>query len=381
MKSAWSVVMVSASFHPYVGGAEKQALELSVALRRRGHEVVVLTRGLLGLARRETVRGVPVVRLPAWGRGLANAVSFMVSLLIYLLTRARSADAIHVHLAGSPALAALAAGRLLGKRVIIKLGGGRGVGELSGSAGTWSGRLKLRLLSWLKPRFVAVSRDQADELKAYGIHGADLSFLPNGVDTDLYRPASSPQEKIRLRAHWGWPAGLCFLYVGRLSSEKRLGPFLEAWSALPQSSGKGSFVALIGTGPEDEALKRQAREHAPGSVLILPPTDQIHLAYAAADVFILPSISEGLSNALLEAMSSGLAVLASRVGGTAEVVREGEAGLLFAPLDVEELKLRIEAILSDPSRLGAWGAKARAVALAYSIDHVAESYEALYRES
>ena len=140
--------MVSAGFHPYVGGAEKQALELSVALRSRGVKVLVLTRRLPGLSRREEIRGVPVERLWCAGGGFLNALTFMASLWWRLWARASEYSAVHVHLAGSPALPAALAGRLLGKRVIIKLGGGRGIGELAASAATRAGRAKLRLLSW-----------------------------------------------------------------------------------------------------------------------------------------------------------------------------------------------------------------------------------------
>jgi hypothetical protein len=84
-----TVVMISAGFHPYVGGAEKQALELSVALRARGIEVKVLTRRLGGLPRRDNIRGVPVERLWCAGSGAANALTFMASLCGWLWRHAR----------------------------------------------------------------------------------------------------------------------------------------------------------------------------------------------------------------------------------------------------------------------------------------------------
>lgn len=372
-----SIVMVSASFHPYVGGAEKQALELSVALMRRGHDVTVLTRGIKGQPCRDTIRGVPVVRLPALGFGLMNSLSFLVSLGLYLLAAGRRYHVIHAHLAGSPALAAIAAGALLGRPVVIKLGGGRGVGELSGSAGTWPGRLKLRLLDKLKPQFVAVSRELEQELEAYGVHGARLRHIPNGVDTERYHP-SLPEEKRRVRQAWGWPEGLCFLYVGRLSPEKRLPMFLEAW--LEASTGEpSSYCVFIGEGSEEERLRALASKHRE-RVLVLPPMDAVHEAYAAADVFVLPSKSEGLSNALLEAMASGLAILASRVGGTAEVISDGVSGLLFSPSDMGQLRERIKVLLKDPATRGAIGRKAREQAERYSIDRSAAEYEALYSQ-
>lgn len=376
-----SVLMVSASFHPYVGGAEKQALELSAALRGRGLNVRVVTRRLPGLPAREELRGVPVVRLWCLGSGLPNALSFMASLLVFLWGQAPFYEAIHVHLAGSPALAASLAGRFLGKPVFVKLGGGRGIGELAASSRSLSGRLKLGLLAWLKPQFVAVARELAQEAAAY-LGCVPLHILPNGVDTERYRPVALA-EKEALRRRLGWPSGLGFLYVGRLSPEKRLPWFLEAWLEAAAKAGTAAFAAFIGEGSEKEYLKETARRGPlRDRVHFHPPMEDIHAAYAAADVFALPSVSEGLSNSLLEAMASGLAVLASRVGGTTEAVEEAKNGLLFAPEDAAELKRQLGKFFAHPELAARMGQAARQVALGrYGLAGVAQRYEALYRNA
>jgi glycosyltransferase involved in cell wall biosynthesis len=367
--------MVSAGFHPYVGGAEKQALELSVALRARGVEARVLTRRLPGLAAREEVRGVPVERLWCAGEGFINALTFMWSLTAWLILRAGEYSAVHVHLAGSPALPAALLGPLLGKRVTVKLGGGRGIGELAVSARTLGGRFKLRMLSWLKPRFVAVTKDLAEECAQF-LGPVPVQVLPNGVDTARYRPVSAEEKRV-LRRKLGWPDGLGFLYVGRLIPEKQLDRFLLAWNGAAASSG---FAAFIGDGPEGGMLRGLAQKSpAKERIFILPPREAIQEAYAAADVFVLPSVSEGLSNALLEAMSSGLAVLGSRVGGTAEAVEEGRTGLLFAPQDGAELSAQLRRFLEDPALAARLGAAAREKAVGdFSLDRAARAYEEIY---
>ncbi|MCX5797265.1 MAG: glycosyltransferase family 4 protein [Elusimicrobia bacterium] len=371
-----SVWMISAGFHPYVGGAEKQALELSVALLARGVRVRVLTRRLPGLAAYEEVRGVPVERLWCAGGGFLNALTFMASLWLRLWTGAREYSAVHVHLAGSPALPAALAGRLLGKRVIIKLGGGRGIGELATSDRTVGGRLKLRLLSWLKPQFAAVTEGLAQECAQF-LGPVPVQVQPNGVDTARYRPVSA-DEKRALRRKLGWPEGLGFLYVGRLAPEKQLGRFLSAWCRA--AADRPGFAALVGDGLEGEELRTLARASPlAGRIFVLASMERIAEAYAAADVFVLPSVSEGLSNALLEAMASGLAVLGSRVGGTAEAVEEGKTGLLFAPQDADELADKLGRFLAEPGLAGRLGAAAREKAARdFSLERVAESYEKLY---
>lgn len=365
------VVMLTPGFYPSVGGAEKQALELSKALKAKGVEVRVLTRRLGGLPAEDAVAGIPVHRTAAIGRGVVNALAFMVSSLLWLFRHRMEYDAIHVHLAGSPALAACIAGGLLDKQVVVKVGGGAGIGELAVSGGTLPGRVKLALLRMFRPRFVAVTRELLPELERFGLaRGAGV--VPNGVDAGRYRPVSV-EQKDALRRKLCIPGGPCFLYVGRLAPEKRLPQFAACFvRSLARTGARGTLV-IVGAGPEEAALQGMP-------VLLRPPTERIEEYYAAADVFVLPSISEGLSNALLEAMSSGMAVLASRVGGTREAVEEGVSGLLFAPADESELTGKLESLLLSPDRAAGMGKAAREAAVSrFSMEKVAEQYIRIYR--
>ncbi|MDP3542081.1 MAG: glycosyltransferase family 4 protein [Elusimicrobiota bacterium] len=363
------VVMVSAGFWPAVGGAERQALELARALRARGADAIVLTRRVGGAAPREEVLGVPVRRLPVFGTGAVDSLSFLLGVLGWLLKHGGSCDAIHAHLAGSPALAAALAGRWLGKPVLVKLGGGRGIGELAASSRTVLGRLKLALLASLKPRFLAVVPDLAEEAREH-LPGAAIEVLPNGVDVDRFRPVS-PEEKQALRERLGW-SGTVFLYTGRLSWEKRLPWFAKIWEKA--SAGRDASLIIVGAGPE--VIPESPR------VRVLPPVDDTAELYAAADVFVLPSVSEGLSNSLLEAMASGLPVVASAVGGTAQVLEDGKTGLLFDKDDEKKAVQQIERILNDNESRTRIGAAARLeVERRYALPIVVERLLDLYRGS
>lgn len=383
MSERLGVVMVSASFHPVVGGAEKQALELSAALRARGHDVRVATRRLPGLPAREEVRGVPVDRLWRTGRpgGLLDAASFMLSLSLYLLRRRRDYDVVHAHLAGSPALAACVAGRVLGKKVFVKLGGGAGIGELAASSRTAAGRLKLAALAALKPQFLAVAKELSLEAEKY-LGRVSVHLLPNGVDTQRYQPPASPAAKAALRQSLGWPEkGLVFVYVGRFSPEKRLAQFAETWANETKRAHGNFFFALVGAGAEQAAVEAAVRfTRSQERLRVLGPRDDVQRVYQAADVFVLPSSSEGLSNALLEAMACGCAPLASRVGGTPDAVEDGRSGLLFSPLDEEELKRQLGKLLERPELALLMGAAARETAVKkFSLTALAERCELLYR--
>ncbi len=366
--------MVSAGFWPAVGGAERQALELSRALRARGVSVVVLTRRLGGLPEYSEVAGVPVRRLPVYGTGALDSLSFLIGTFGWLLKHAGDYDAIHAHLAGSPALAAALAGRCLGKPVLVKLGGGRGIGELAMSSQTKLGRLKLKLLSLLKPRFLAVVPDLAAEALEY-LGTADIEVVPNGVDVLRFKPVSA-QEKLALRARLGWPAGKIFLYTGRLSWEKRLSWFVKLWDEAAE--GQDATLLLVGEGPEKFLLQGEATA-SNGRIRLLPANDDLVDYYAAADAFVLPSISEGLSNSLLEAMAAGLVVIASAVGGTAETIEDGRTGLLFARDDAAGAMSCVQRVLSDPELAESLGAQARnECETTYALTRVARHCEELY---
>ena len=365
--------MVSAGFPPSLGGAERQAYELSRALRARGHDVFVLTRAFPGAPEREEVGGVPVERLAAWGGGLFNSTVFFCACLKRLLRG--DYDAAHAHLASSPALAAALAGRCLGKPVVVKLGGGKGIGEIALSAKSLSGRLKLALFRRLGPRFIAVASELAEELAANGLGTAEV--LPNGVDLKRFRPPA-PGEKEALRASSGFGPGPVFLYAGRLAWEKRLPEFAGAFGRASVGRSPRPQLVAVGAGPMQAELEAAARV-AGAELKVLAPVSDPATLYRAADAFILPSVSEGLSNALLEALASGLPVLGSRVGGTAEAVEDGISGLLFDgdPASAAEAPIRL--LLDDPALRARLGAGARERAKAYSMETVAARVEALYR--
>jgi len=146
-----------------------------------------------------------------------------------------------------------------------------------------------------------------------------IHLVPNGVDTMLFRPV--PRAV-------GEPKTL--LYAGRLSEEKNLGAILEAAADL--ASRVTLQVTFIGDGPDRPRLEARARE-LQVSVTFLPFIEHARLAklMAQADVFVLPSFTEGHPKVLLEAMSCGLPCIASAVGGNLSIVDDGRTGLLFDP--------------------------------------------------
>jgi len=377
------VVMLTANYHPYIGGAEGKARSVAQARAARDIPVRVVTRALAGLAAEEDIDGVPVLRLAAWGAGPAGAAIFAVASFLYLARRRADYDVVHVHLASSPALAAALAGRLFGKRVLVKLGGGKGVGEVALSRKTALGRLKLKALGALRPTLAAVNGDILAELAGSGLEDLPAFVVPNGVDLGRFAPAANEQKR-ELRRRLDWPEGFALLSASRLTQDKGVGDllreFLGVWAAA--APGKSARLYIAGTGPEEASLRALAlRTGLEKSVVFLGARRDLDALYRAADAFLLPTASEGLSNSLLEAMACALPVLATRVSGTKDVmVQDGENGLLYEPGRPEEIKKQLERLLGEPDLAARLGRAARATAERFSLDRTVERWLELYGE-
>lgn len=379
-----SVLMLSQTFYPAIGGSEKQAMELSRALAARGIKVSVLTRRIENAPERETMDGVAVRRLEVFGSGAVDSVSFMLKSFFYLLANAADYDVVHVHLASSPAVAATLASMLTGKKAVIKLGGGKGVDEISLSMKTWLGRLKLRFFRLAGPELLVMNGEVYDWLKAEpAFSGLKLRRFRNGVDTGKYSPHSY-HEKINAKTALGFENSTLFLFVGRLSPEKRVKEFIEIWAQVfseEQVKPKMRLV-IVGKGPEGGSIKKAVADLGVGeTVTLVGAKDDLLPYYGAGDVFVLPSISEGLSNSMLEAMACGEAIMAGRVGGAREAVIDGVSGCLFDPLKPQEIKACIRKLMSDHTMPLKMGEESRKMAVNnYSMARVAEDLLEIYGE-
>jgi len=143
-------------------------------------------------------------------------------------------------------------------------------------------------------------------------------------------------------------------------------------------------LLLLGEGPYEEKNKLTALRDElglSGLVRFAGKVSNVKEYYDMSDIFVLPSISEGLSNALLEAMSSGMAVVASNVGGNKEIIEDKKNGLLFEVGDKQDLAEKLSVLCNDKSLREELGVNARNKILKdYSIDIVTEKYIRLYNE-
>ena len=220
---------------------------------------------------------------------------------------------------------------------------------------------------------IVFSEAQRALLVEYGVSPERVRVIPNGIDIATYSPGPSDYKE-------SIGASILAAYIGRVDTEKNVGDFLKAFTQLNLSDGHRAIV--VGDGNDLARLRRKYKDNCriifTGYVGDLRERIRI---FRAADIFVLPSAIEGLSLAMLEAMSAGTAVIATDVGADAEALRG--AGVVIDLADMEEqlpLALRLLIEYPDFRRDLAARARHRAVvdySLDTNIDHVVELYKEL----
>jgi glycosyltransferase involved in cell wall biosynthesis len=371
--------MVVRLFHPWIGGTERQALKLSRALADAGYDVRIVTgRWFPGTPRSETIEGVEVFRHHTlWEffgiRGMKKfgGYLYMLTLAWHLFRTRDSYDVIHVHGLNYHTAVAATVGRRLGKPTIAKLANSGMASDIDrmrrGQQLAGAGRLLGAALQC--DRLVALSPVIADELRRAGVPDDRIISIPNGVEVDESAGPRDPDPDV-----------LRLVYIGRLHPQKGVDVLLEACAlAAPRIEGRLS-LRIVGDGPARRPLEDQAKALSLGGVVefvgeVGDPNPEID----GADVFVLPSRTEGMSNALLEAMSRGRAVVATAVSGSQGIVSDGRSGLLVEPDDPAGLADALESLSRDRRQCLRMGETARAeIRRHYSLEQVAARYADLY---
>lgn len=229
-------------------------------------------------------------------------------------------------------------------------------------------------------RVFAVSQGLRDYfVRQLGLPPQRLPVIANGVDTERYRPVSLVREEMRQKL--GLSRDLFTVgTVSRLDPVKDHGTLFRAAEAL-LGQGCALQVIVVGDGPQRAALERcvGASQLLRNRVLFTGSRSDIAQWLQSFDVFVLPSLAEGMSNTLLEAMASGVAPVASRVGGNPEVIEEGMSGLLFEAGDANALAACLKALALDPQRRHEMGTRARRRVMSrFSLKDMLENYGRLY---
>jgi len=373
MKDGRRVLFCTLGYEPgRVGGAERQARLQAQELARRGWRVDVVTARDPGTPSGR-MDGLMIRRLPRLNVRFLRTLTYAPMLVAWLLGNVRRYDVVHVHLANWQADLVIPICRLFHVPAYVKLAAGGPRGEIG----------RMRKVAWLTryvgirgaTRAQATSNEIEADLKAIGVPGSRIVRIPNGLPPGVFVPPSAAQRKAR-RRELNLPGGKpLVLYCGRFARYKGVTDLIEAWDGSQAASS--AVLVLVGVPAIDDPVEV---DESP-SIEVRPWTTEVAAYLQACDIYVHPSHADGMPNAVLEAMASGAAVIATRIAAIPEMLTDGVDGLLVASGSVEELRQAIDSLVADPAltaRLSS--AAALRAARDYPIEAVVDRIEVAYRE-
>ncbi|MCX8045198.1 MAG: glycosyltransferase family 4 protein [Desulfobacterota bacterium] len=376
-QSPCSVLFVIRYFYPFIGGLEVNTLRLAQALVDCNVPVTVVTARWDGISpRKDQIHNVPIIRLPSPRIKVLGALLFLAALSWHLLKNRKRYDIIHAFQIGYTAAIAVAVGAVLRKPTLITVASSGSGGDVQRHCRTPWGRLFLFLCKYASC-MITLNQLMRTELQAIGYPETKMMSIPNGVDTSIFRPPIQSEQEFRQKCS---DQEKIILYAGRLSPEKGVAFLVRAFATLAPHIPAQLFI--VGDGPEKKHLESIIVEQGLSNrVCLIPAVEHLVPLLHSADVFVLPSLFEGLSNALLEAMACGLPVIATRVAGNQEVIRDGENGMLVPAQDSDALAAAIAFLCTQPEHAQRLGCAAvTTVRTHYNLDRIVVHYMQLYRE-
>lgn len=353
--------------HFNVGGISNYILTLSKALKSKGAVVVVASGG--GDLKAELDRyGVPHRELDIKTKFEFAPKVFRSALRIARIARDEDIDIIHAHTRVSQ-VASLLASRLSGIPMVTTCHG-YFKKRLRGIIDTWG--VKVIAIS------DAVRAHLTDDLH---VRSDRIALIYSGVDISIFSPGLQPGGAGEARSELGLREGPVIGTIGRLSPVKGQRYLVEAMRDIT-AKVPGVQAIFLGSGDEEAPLKRLAGGMMEsGAVRFYASCPDTRKFLAAMDVFVFPSVKEGLGIALLEALASGKACVASSVGGIGNVIKDGHDGILVPPCDPKAISSAVLTLLGDDKARSRIGANGRAmVSERFTLDSMAENVMKMYGE-
>ncbi|MBF0216702.1 MAG: glycosyltransferase family 4 protein [Candidatus Omnitrophica bacterium] len=378
------VCLIMSTYLPVWGGVQRQLARLAGYFPRDRFELVLLTRSVPGAASCEFSDNMKIIRLFVTNRIKAlDPLLFTAFSLWWLICNRSKFDVLHCFQIYSPAMIGVIARKILrDKKVLVKVTASCEFGEAREIKRLPLSGLRIRLLKEVD-LFAVMSGKMADEIAELGIDRSKIKYIPNGVIC----PGESAFDAVvkeKRRAILGIKGDVVGIFTGRLSAEKNIDKLLFAWDKVREER-EGAVLLILGEGGnyrnvEKELLKISGDLGLGDSVLFLGRVDNVYDHLLASDIFFLPSVSEGMSNSLLEAMACGLGVIAGDNDGNRTLIRDGVNGLIVNGNDACEIAGAAKRLIGDASlRISLGKAAKQTVIEAFSMQKVAESYENIYR--
>lgn len=374
------ILHVSWEFPPVMyGGLGAHVVAIATEQARAGHDVTVLTQHGPDTSDLVMVDGVRVVRAREQGepqeRTFDNLMPWVASMQRAMNRYGRDLlgqwqpEVVHAH-DWVVAAAAMTLSRASGAPLVATVHAteaGRHAGWIVGPLSQSVHRREVRLVS-AASAVIVCSRAMEDEVvSALGPFSAPVIVVPNGINLDAWQ--ASEAEGAAARARLGVaPSAPMIVYTGRLAHEKGVGTLVDAMPAMLDELGDARLV-VAGRGPMESAVRAQVTAlglDASVSCAGFLPEHELRALVAAADCAVVPSLYEPFGMVALEAMALGTPVVASDVGGLAEIITDDATGLLVTPGDPLPLAAAIGRVLRDPVLATRLAEAARGVATRHS---------------
>ena len=360
----------------------KKRVELAEKLIERGHEVSVITIDSAGKFLDDTYKGIHVVRVPQ----IYNPPHIFYPVPNFALL-AKTLYSINVpfdvlHFFKQEYPSSLSALLNMNKPKVLSIDNFPGLDYKHGvffidfASFIYSMTIGKLLLTKFD-RFISLCKISVRTAMKLGVKKDRIHWIPHGIDTRKIKPDSERGKIVRQKMRLKGPI---FSFIGRLSPVKGLVYLSTAAKQLDRSGVKGNLL-IVGDGTERNRLLT-LKKNENMKVHFLGYQKNAIDFIQASDFIVLPSLSEGCPNVVLEALACGKPVIASRVGGVPDLIHHMETGVLVDPKDVTQLVEAIYAMISDPYKAKIMGREARKFAeRELDWDIIAGKYEKIYRDA
>lgn len=358
------VGMIISTYYPVRGGAQKLLDQIAHYLKCNGVEMFILTRRTPGTKSYEVMNGVPVHRIPVTNRfKIVDSMLYLILSVAWLVKNRSQYDLLHCQQMYSPASIAVIVKLILkNKRVAVTVTSSDEYGEVRELMRLPFLRTRMKLLRHVD-RFFVVNDKAGEELCGIGIDKTKVIYMPNGVVVPK-RSGIDSAFKVKMKEKMGLAGVPVALFVGRLAEEKNIVTLLRSWKLVSNVVPRALLLILGAAGRErdceEKIMSVRMELGLEESVRMMGWTNNVVDYMNASDVFVLPSVSEGMSMALLEAMASGLGVVASDNSGNRQVVQDGISGLIVDAKDEAAIANAIIRLMTDEQYRKTLGRNARA---------------------
>jgi len=370
-----------------MGGPALHVAYLTEGLRKRGYDTTLvagsLARGEDSMAFVADARGVEIVRIDELGREISPLRDLMATIRLAKLIRKERPQILHTHTAKAGTVGRVAA-RLAGSRrppIVVHTFHGHVLRGYFGPVRTLFFRLLERWLAAGTTALIAVSPQVRDDLVALGVARRErFVVIRLGIELDE-RVAPKQNGRADSRRYLGIPGDRFAVgWIGRMTAVKRTDDVLVAFKSL-RDGGVDAVLCMVGDGPD--RLQLEQRAHDLGVVrdtVFLGYQEDVAPFYAAFDALVLPSGNEGTPVTVIEALAAERPVVATRVGGVPDVVRDGEDGFLVEAGATDDLADRLGRLARDPALRARMGKKGRErVVPRYAVERLVDDVDELYR--